>query len=93
MKNYYDILNVKKEASENEIYKAYRDKISQFNGLPFLTKQMSTEIKELKVAIYILGDEIKRQKYNIKMGKRKPIIQNNSVENTKICDRLFSITF
>ena len=93
MKNYYDILNVKKDASENEIYKAYRDKISQFNGLPFLTKQMSVEIKELKVAIYILGDEIKRQKYNIKMGHKKPIQPNNSIENTKICDRLFSITF
>jgi DnaJ-class molecular chaperone len=93
--NYYEILNVNINATEDEIYQAYNIKIAQFNHLPFHTNKMIVEIKLLKEAIYVLGDEIRRKKYNNKYEK---IIQyeemnNKSVDNTKICDRLFSITF
>ena len=55
---------------------------------------MIAEIKLLKEALYVLGDENKRQKYNNKIEK---LDQYNSadkiIDNTKICDRLFSIKF
>ena len=62
MKNYYEILNINQDVDETEIYESYRKKINQFNGLPFLTNKMINEIKNLKIAIYILGDTQKRIK-------------------------------
>ena len=94
MRNYYEILSINNKATEEQIYDAYRDKISQFNHLPFHTSKMIAEIKLLKEALYVLGDENKRQKYNNKIEK---LDQYNSpdkiIDNTKICDRLFSIKF
>ena len=94
MKNYYEILNIKQDADEKEIYETYRTKINQFNGLPFLTNKMISEIKNLKIAIYILGDINKRAKYNKKMTKLKEYTETTKyLDSTKICDRLFSIKF
>ena len=78
---------------EEQIYDAYRLKISQFNHLPFHTSKMIAEIKLLKEALYVLGDEIKRQKYNKKIEKLEQYYSEETIDNTKICDRLFSITF
>ena len=93
-KNYYTILNIKEEATEDEIYTAYREKIAQFNGLPFHTQQMINIIKELKEAIYVLGDSKKRTKYNNILVKYKKTLKytNNSNENTKIYSRMFDIS-
>ncbi len=94
MKDYYEILEIDLNATEDEIYKAYREKISQFNHLPFHTTKMIQEIKLLKEALYVLGEEIKRSKYNIKYSKIKQYEEEGKYkDNTKICDRLFSITF
>ncbi len=94
MKNYYEILNVTPDVDEKDIYESYRKKINQFNGLPFFTNKMISEIKNLKVAIYILGDPQKRIKYNKKMNKLKEYNEASKyLDNTKICDRLFSIKF
>lgn len=94
MKNYYEILSVANNATEEQIYDAYRDKIEQFNHLPFHTTKMIEEIKLLKEALYVLGDETKRKKYNNKMGKLEQYYsEGRTIDNTKICNRLFSITF
>ena len=93
MKNYYEILNINNNATEDEIYEAYKLKISQFNHLPFHTNKMITEIKLLKEALYILSDNIKRSKYNNKIQNIKLYEEGKLIDNTKICDRLFSITF
>ncbi len=95
LKDYYSILGCKKDATEDDIYNKYRNQIKRFNNLPFHTKQMITEIKELKEAIYVLGNKTKRAKYDKKF-KLQQSYDNESeseVDNTKICNRLFSITF
>ena len=91
MKDYYEILEISSNVSEDDIYNAYNNKISQFNHLPFFTSKMISEIKLLKEAIYVLGNKNKRTKYN----KKYYLIKNTQEEsrdfdNTKICDRLFS---
>ena len=92
LKNYYEILDINNKVTEDEIYKAYNKKISQFNHLPFHTSKMIHEIKLLKEALYVLGDDIKRQKYNYKYEKNKQYEETNtSIDNTKVCERLFSI--
>jgi DnaJ-class molecular chaperone len=94
MKNYYDILDVNNKATEDEIYNAYNIKITQFNHLPFHTSKMINEIKLLKEALYVLTNDIKRKKYDCKYEKKKQYDENDrSIDNTKVCDRLFSITF
>jgi DnaJ-class molecular chaperone len=98
LKDYYSILGCEKDATEEDIYNKYKNQIKRFNNLPFHTKQMIIEIKELKEAIYILGNKSKRTKYDkkIKLQQSYTDIKNdqeNELDNTKICDRLFSITF
>ena len=94
MKNYYNILNIDNNATEEQIYDAYREKISQFNHLPFHTPKMIEEIKLLKEALYVLGDDVKRHKYNKKMEKLEQYnSEGREIDNTKICNRLFSIKF
>jgi curved DNA-binding protein CbpA len=53
---------------------------------------MISDIKLLKEAFYILSDVIKRDIY-IKKYKRYKDYEstNRTIDNTKICDRLFSI--
>ncbi len=90
--NYYSILNINVTAKESEIFDAYRNKISQFNHLPFLTEKMVKEIKLLKMAIYILGDKEKKYKYDKKFTKYLDM-EEPQTDNTKISDRIFSINF
>jgi DnaJ-class molecular chaperone len=94
MKNYYTILGIKETATNDIINDAYKYKISRYKNLPFHTQQMIADIKELKEAIYILTDNNKRDKYNKKLYKYMDYNNlSKEVDNTKICDRLFSITF
>ncbi len=93
MKNYYEILGISNDASENDIYIAYKNKISQFNHLPFHTSQMIYEIKSLKEALYVLGNNIKREKYDDKINKFNKYFEEGTYDNTQICNRLFSIKF
>ncbi len=95
MKDYYSILGINKDANDSQVQKAYKIKIARFNNLPFHTKQMIEEIKTLKEAYYILSDKQKCLKYNIKLEEYNKYKNedDNPFDNTKICDRLFSITF
>ena len=98
MKDYYNLLNVNINSSKDEIKKSYKSHISRFNGLPFLTEKMIIEIKELKIAYYILGNEDNRKLYDNRLKPKTTIYQNSEsnndfLENTKINDRLFGNTF
>ncbi len=93
MIDYYNILSIKINATEKEIYTAYREKISQFNNLPFLTNKMINEIKKLKEALYVLSNNEKKNKYDKKLNKYNEYLSDEAFNNTKICDRLFSIKF
>jgi curved DNA-binding protein CbpA len=95
MKDYYSILGINNDATGSQVYEGYKLKIIRFNNLPFHTKQMIQDIKTLKEALYVLSDKTKRYKYNIKLEENKKYMNDdkNPFDNTKICDRLFSITF
>ena len=98
MKDYYKILNLDTSSTHDEIKNSYKEHISRFNGLPFLTKKMIEEIKELKIAYYILGNNERRNLYDNRLKPKKTIFQNSErnndfIENTKINDRLFGNIF
>lgn len=106
MKDYYKVLkieydpstrkdNINEESITNELVLTnYKLKIARFNNLPFLTKQMISEIKTLKEAYYILSDDTRRNKYNkiYKTTKLTKLLADDSrvVDNTKIYNRMFN---
>jgi len=97
MKDYYKILdinNTEDDLSAKQIKDAYNVQISRFVGLPFLTKMMIQDIKNIKEAYYVLSSETMKNKYDKIFKKHKQLEEDaRQVDNTKICNRLFSITF
>ena len=63
-KNYYDILGVKRNASNDEIKKAYRELCKKYH--PDRTGGDDTKIKEINEAYDVIGDEKKRREYDAK---------------------------
>lgn len=64
-KDYYEILGVGKDASKEEIKKAYKKLAKKYH--PDLNKddpQAEQKFKELNEAASVLGDEQKRQQYD-----------------------------
>ena len=87
MENYYKILNITQDAHIEDILESYNFKLSRYKDLPFLTDQMKFDIKQLKIAEYILFDENRRNQYNMILNKQNI----NHLNSTQICDRLFSL--
>ena len=55
---------------------------------------MKVEIKDLHEAHYVMSNNILRDKYYKKFYKQKEYMDDTRhINNTKICDRLFSVTF
>ena len=61
-KNYYDVLGVKKTATQEEIKKAYRELCKKYH--PDKNGGDDTKIKEVNEAYATLGDEDKRKQYD-----------------------------
>ncbi|MFA5333131.1 MAG: molecular chaperone DnaJ [Candidatus Nanoarchaeia archaeon] len=64
-KNYYETLGVSKDASQEEIKKAYRKMAMKYH--PDVNKEKGAEdkFKELNEAFSVIGDESKRQQYDM----------------------------
>jgi len=62
MKNYYEILGVAENASQDEIKKSYRKLSKQYH--PDVNPEGEEKFKDIAEAYDILGDENKRQQYN-----------------------------
>jgi curved DNA-binding protein CbpA len=62
MKNYYEILGVSEDSSQDEIKKAYRKLSKQYH--PDVNPEGEEKFKDIAEAYDILGDENKRQQYN-----------------------------
>lgn len=83
-KNYYKILKIETNSNNEEILEAYEFNISKFNNLPFLTNNQKKEIKDLKIAKYILSNQNLKIKYDL-------LLENKNITSTAICDRIFNI--
>ena len=80
MKNYYEILEVDKNASREVIEKAYRTLVKKYHpdlqqGLK--RQEYAEKMKEINEAYDILSNEIKREQYNQKL-------QNEHMKNQTI---------
>jgi len=65
-KNYYEILGVPKNASEDEIKKAYRRKMKDLHpDLHPNDKSLEEQTKEVNEAYEILGNEEKKEQYDL----------------------------
>lgn len=62
MRNYYDILGLNKNATQDDIKKAYREMCKKYH--PDRTGGDDTKIKEINEAYATLGDENKKREYD-----------------------------
>ena len=87
MDDYYQLLNINKNASFENINSAYENAISKYNNLTFLLPQQITEIKKLKTALYVLTNPELKNKYDNQMFNIKP----HNIDNEDDFDSVFKI--
>lgn len=63
-KDYYEILGVKREASDSEIKSAYRKLARKYHPDVNKTKEAEAKFKDINEAYEVLGDKQKRQRYD-----------------------------
>lgn len=63
-KDYYEILGVKRESSEQEIKSAYRKLARKYHPDVNKTKEAEQKFKDINEAYEVLGDKEKRQRYD-----------------------------
>ncbi len=63
-KDYYEILGVKREATDAEIKSAYRKLARKYHPDVNKTKDAETKFKDINEAYEVLGDKQKRQRYD-----------------------------
>lgn len=63
-KDYYDILGVKRDATDSEIKSAYRKLARKYHPDVNKTKEAESKFKDINEAYEVLGDKQKRQRYD-----------------------------
>jgi|688.fasta_scaffold2470173_1 DnaJ-class molecular chaperone len=98
---YYQILELKYNATEKEINESYNNKIKKYLNLPFLNDNQKVEIKELKKAKFILGNTDLREKYdsiifqeieeNNKIKEKDTLNKKEKLDSEMMGNRIFSM--
>jgi DnaJ-class molecular chaperone len=98
---YYQILELKYNATETEINESYNNKIKKYLNLPFLNDNQKVEIKELKKAKFILGNTDLREKYdsiifqeieeNNKIKEKDTLNKKEKLDSEMMGNRIFSM--
>ncbi len=65
MKNYYNVLNINKDADKKEIRKAYRKLALEFHPDINTDKNAEETFKQISEAYAVLSDKEKRMQYNL----------------------------
>jgi len=95
--NFYKLLDITHLASSNEIKMAYQKKITKFNNITKLSNDQISDIKMLKIALYVLLNCKLRQKYDnyIKSVKIETISQSEpqaiNQNEDETLDSLFNV--
>ena len=90
--NYYDILGVSKESSENEIKKAYRALSLKYHPDRNPSEEAKTKIIEINDAYEVLGEPTSRKEYDTKLEFGDNPFMNMQPEMTDI-NNIFSMMF
>lgn len=98
---YYQILELKYDATEKEINDAYTNKIKKYFNLPFLNENQKIEIKELKKAKFLLSNNDLRKKYdsiifqeieeNNKLKEKDILNKKEKLDSEMMGNRVFSM--
>jgi DnaJ-class molecular chaperone len=74
LKNFYQVLGIKQDASQGEIKRAFRRMASLYHPdhNPQAPKEAEEEFKEINEAYEVLGDEAKRGQYDRRFHPRRP---------------------
>jgi DnaJ-class molecular chaperone len=73
--NFYKLLEIPSSALPKEIIIAYQNNIVKFNNIPKLSNDQISDIKMLKIALYVLLNSRLRQKYDNFINSEKIINQ------------------
>jgi DnaJ-class molecular chaperone len=96
IENCYEMLEISTNFSNEELEQAYELKIGKYNNLPFLTDVMKHEVKQIKIAYYILSNDKLKNNYNKTILNNNNKILNNSdsqkLDNNYILNRLFQFS-
>ena len=72
--NFYKLLDITNLASKKEIKIAYQNKIIKFNNITKLSDNQISDIKMLKIALYVLlNSELKKNMISIFNVKKKKL--------------------
>jgi DnaJ-class molecular chaperone len=85
MNNYYEILGVSKDATQDDIKKAYRKLAIQYH--PDKNPDGGEKFKEIASAYDVLGDEKKRNEYNNKLNN--PFANQGGVSYEDMFNQMF----
>lgn len=99
---YYKILDLEYNATIEQVYEAYSNKIQKYRNLAFFNNTQKTEVKELKKAKYVLTNEelrkiLDQSIYKKSLGEskmkewEKNYAKKEKVNSQLVGDRVFSM--
>jgi DnaJ-class molecular chaperone len=98
---YYQILELKFDATEKEINESYKNKIKKYFNLPFLNETQKIEVKELKKAKFILSNSNLRKQYDSiifqemeekkKLKEKDTLNKKDKLDSQMMGNRIFSM--